>query len=297
MPEVATDLAPAIVEACRAGLDEMSAALGRTFGTELRLELGSAQTYDERQVPIDLQGPGLAVLIQVGQRAMLAAFPELGAILPAWYAKPDATGTSKLATLAQELSLLAMPPDVMADDTHVEAIANLAAALMRGRPEAGALRLPLTLTTVDGRQSTLHLFWPLTAPAAVGNPPKPATPPQQAASQPAMPAAKATPAAKPAAAQKPKNLEELPKFTRSLLKIRVSVLVILAAKRTPLNRVVDLGPGSIIHFEKSCEEMLTLEVGGQSIAEGEPVKVGDKFGIRLTSVVIPPEQFKPIARR
>ena len=57
-----------------------------------------------------------------------------------------------------------------------------------------------------------------------------------------------------------------------------------------------VGPGSIIHFNKSCEEMLDLEVGGQAIAQGEPIKVGDKFGIRLTSLVMPGERFTPLSK-
>ena len=104
-------------------------------------------------------------------------------------------------------------------------------------------------------------------------------------------------AAAPVAVQRPQNLEELPAYTRSLLKIGVTAIVVLAAKKTALQQIVELGPGSIIHFDQSCENMMRLEVGGQTIAEGEPVKVGDKFGIRLTSVLIPPEKFKPIARK
>ena len=38
--------------------------------------------------------------------------------------------------------------------------------------------------------------------------------------------------------------------------------------------------------------MLDLETGNQSIAVGEAVKVGDKFGLRITSMVLPDERFK-----
>jgi flagellar motor switch protein FliN/FliY len=80
-------------------------------------------------------------------------------------------------------------------------------------------------------------------------------------------------------------------YSRSLLRIRVPVKVTLASKKQPIGRIVELGPGAIIHFDKSCEEMLDLEVGGQTVAKGEPVKVGDKFGIRLTSLASPQERF------
>jgi flagellar motor switch protein FliN len=89
----------------------------------------------------------------------------------------------------------------------------------------------------------------------------------------------------------------LPHYTRSLLHIEVPVVVTLAAKKQSIGQIVELGPGSIIHFDKSCEEMLDLSVGDRRIAQGEAVKVGDKFGLRVTSVVLPDERFKPVAGR
>ena len=87
---------------------------------------------------------------------------------------------------------------------------------------------------------------------------------------------------------------ELPPYTRSLLRIKVPVIVTLAEKRQKLSRVVELGPGSIIQFDKSCEEMLDLEVGNRAVATGEAVKVGDKFGLRITAIVLPEERFTPV---
>ena len=52
--------------------------------------------------------------------------------------------------------------------------------------------------------------------------------------------------------------------------------------------------GSIIAFDKSCDEMLELEVSGHAIAEGECVKVGDKFGLRVTSLILPDEQLQSL---
>jgi flagellar motor switch protein FliN len=91
-----------------------------------------------------------------------------------------------------------------------------------------------------------------------------------------------------------RTLSDLPIYSRSLLRIEVPVVVTLAQKRQPLGRVIELGPGSIIHFDKSCEEMLELEVGGMTVARGEAVKVGDKFGLRITSIVLPGERFQPL---
>jgi flagellar motor switch protein FliN/FliY len=61
--------------------------------------------------------------------------------------------------------------------------------------------------------------------------------------------------------------------------------VTLASQRKSVQEILELGPGSIVKFEKTCEEPLELSVGGRTIAEGEVVKVGDKFGVRISGLV------------
>ena len=95
-----------------------------------------------------------------------------------------------------------------------------------------------------------------------------------------------------AAAQSP--LRNLPPYARSLLRISVPVMVTLATTRLSLKRILQLGPGSIVPLEKSCEDPLTLQVGNHDLAVGEAVKVGDKFGLRINSMVMPQEKFLAI---
>lgn len=89
----------------------------------------------------------------------------------------------------------------------------------------------------------------------------------------------------------------LPSYARSLLHIQVPVTVTLAAQKLPVSRILELGPGAILMFEKSCEELLELEVAGKRIAQGEAVKVGDKFGIRISSMILPDERFVPVGHK
>jgi flagellar motor switch protein FliN/FliY len=102
------------------------------------------------------------------------------------------------------------------------------------------------------------------------------------------------PGPKPQPRRRKIRLTQLPNYTLSLLRVELPVVVILADKRQPLGRIVEMGPGSIIQFDKSCEEMLELHVGGHPVATGEAVKVGDKFGLRITSIVLPEERFQPV---
>jgi flagellar motor switch/type III secretory pathway protein FliN len=89
---------------------------------------------------------------------------------------------------------------------------------------------------------------------------------------------------------------ELPSYARNLLQVSVPVMVTLAAKKQPVRQIVNLGPGSIIQFNKSCEEMLEVEVAGCKVAVGEAVKVGDKFGVRVTSILLPEERLASLRR-
>ena len=96
------------------------------------------------------------------------------------------------------------------------------------------------------------------------------------------------------------SLEEglgyLPPYVRSLLKIKLPVRVTLAEQMQPLHRIAEINYGSLIQFEKSCDEMLTLEVADRRIAEGEAVKVGERIGLRITSITLPEERFRKIKR-
>jgi flagellar motor switch/type III secretory pathway protein FliN len=95
----------------------------------------------------------------------------------------------------------------------------------------------------------------------------------------------------------PRTLESLPSYARSLLKIKVPVIVTLARKKQSISKIVEIGPGTILQFSKSCDQLLDLEVNGHEIGAGEAVKVGDKFGIRVAALTLPGERFKTVAAR
>src|SRR2546423_15028315 len=77
------------------------------------------------------------------------------------------------------------------------------------------------------------------------------------------------------------ELNRLPTYARRLLRIRVPVRLTLASQRKHIQEIIELGPGSIIKFDKTCDEPLDLCVGDRPIAQGEVVKVGDKFGVKI----------------
>ena len=75
------------------------------------------------------------------------------------------------------------------------------------------------------------------------------------------------------------------RYSRAVLAIKTPVSVTLARKKVSLERVVNLVPGSMLTFEAHCDEPLMLEAGGKTIATGETVKIGDKFGLRVREIL------------
>ncbi|NUQ62906.1 MAG: FliM/FliN family flagellar motor switch protein [Pirellulales bacterium] len=188
--------------------------------------------------------------------------------------------------------MVLLPEQFAPEDFKAAHVKSLHGAAARGGLVGGAALVPLQLESPTGQRSTAAFLWPATKPSAVlgagAVKPKTESKPQ--------PKTKPVPAARPAASPKIRaiDVDSLPSYARSLLRIEVPVIVTLAQKRQPLGRVIELGPGSIIQFDKSCEELLELDVGGRLVATGEAVKVGDKFGLRIKSVVLPEERFRPI---
>ena len=81
------------------------------------------------------------------------------------------------------------------------------------------------------------------------------------------------------------ELSRLPSHARRLLRVRVPLQVTLASQRKSVQEIIELGPGSILKFDKTCDQPLELYLGNRALAHGEVVKVGDKFGLRITGLV------------
>ncbi len=300
MAEFSAEIVESVWAACQAGAGEIAGALSRTFDVPLQIEPGEQAKCGPSRLPDGVNAPALLIVMQVGDQAAVVVFPESTGLIPAWCANPDPTGHSKLATLAQELSMLCLPEIVMSDSQQTLRVDNAKSSLAAaGLVNDGAL-IPLHLRSGDEKRGQAWLVWPLKNPAGLVMSNVSSSAPAPAAARPAAKPAPAPVAPQPAPARPqpaPTSPEALPSYTRSLLKISVPVSVTLAQKKQPLGRIVELGVGSIIHFNKKCEEMLELEVNGQRVAQGEPVKVGDKFGLRVTGVTLPAEEFKPLAKR
>jgi flagellar motor switch protein FliN len=295
MAELTSNIVSDVAATCQTAASEVAAAFGRALGAQMTLSVGGPAAINVQSLPEDLNGPGLAIVLTVGSTAALVLFPEATKLVPGWCAAPDATGQSKLDTLAQELGMLVLPEQFAPNDFKAAGVKSLADALRRGGVIDGAAMIPLELSATN--RGVARLIWPAPNPAmvlgAATAKPKPEVKPASTAKAEAKPSPPAPPAARQTTGDGSRR-RELPGYTRSLLRVRVPVVVTLAENRQPLRRILELGPGSIIQFDKSCDEMLDLSVGTHPIASGEAVKVGDKFGLRITSIVMPEERFHPV---
>jgi len=71
---------------------------------------------------------------------------------------------------------------------------------------------------------------------------------------------------------------------KTILQLRVPVVVQIGQRKLALDHVLSLGPGAIIELTKTAEEDLDLMVNNKRIGQGKAVKVGENFGIRITQI-------------
>ena len=58
----------------------------------------------------------------------------------------------------------------------------------------------------------------------------------------------------------------------------------IASRTLPLSEELQLANGAILELGKNSEQPLHLLVNNQIIGEGEAVKVGENFGLRITAI-------------
>jgi len=299
MAKLSPELVADVLALCKAGISEIAAALGRALDTSLQVNVGRAGALDLSSLPEGFDGPGLVVVLKVGDEGALFLLPESCGFLPSWYASPDPTGQSKLTTLAQELGMLVIPETFPVEDFRAGRVGNLREAIVRAGLTEGGTSISLAVSGAKTAQGMALLVWPAGQPDQTLAESKSPTPKAvQSVSAGKLPKISLGPASIGGASALggKVSLRDLPPYSKSLLRVKIPVSVTLARKKHPLGKILDLGPGSIIHFDKSCEELLELEAAGYPIALGEAVKVGEKFGLRILNIRLPEERILPIKK-
>jgi flagellar motor switch protein FliN len=71
---------------------------------------------------------------------------------------------------------------------------------------------------------------------------------------------------------------------RRILAIKVPLIVKIAEKRMRIGEILKLSLGSVVQFEKDAYQHVDLMVNNSTIGLGQPVKVGEKFGLKITQI-------------
>lgn len=316
MAELNASALDLFIETVKNGAEEAASAFSRTFGNEISISPGIGGPADLDVIKQKTVGEGLVLLLLVGDKGIAIVIPSSTGLVPSWCAAPDVTQKSKLATFSQEWGMNLVPEDFFPEDYKAVLLHDVAAGIVRGEIDVDAGYLEIYLTKNDeGAPIPIYMIWPLDNPEKLLDEPKA----EDALNLPPPPTFGATDnlvetpnfigSGAPGGSfdpfgghdftqQKRPSLDDLPGYSRSLLKIKVPVAAVLATARKPIKSILEFGVGSVIQFDKSCDEPLDVEVG-QTVVIGtaEAVKVGDKFGFRIHTILLPEERFRRVEVR
>ena len=68
------------------------------------------------------------------------------------------------------------------------------------------------------------------------------------------------------------------------LKLSVPLLIRLAHQSMSIGEIMRIGPGTILEFNRTVDCELDLMINNCQIGQGIAVKVGERFGLRITSI-------------
>lgn len=272
---------PAEMERVRTTCVQNAAALAESFNlcfqTQQSFRLGDPLACVPNLLPEELSQPGLILSFELAGGALLAALPA-SLPLPDWHRQPDKSESSRLQTLPMEWSLNLFPEDLEVLSSRTDQTEHLALGVLACAPVEGAAILPVFLGE-DETAPAFYLIGPveksfqiIEEPAAVEAAVIPETP--------RLPPAERITLTPEEAQRRRDQLVRM----RHILKLPVPVIVVLAEKKIELGQLMTLGPGAIVTFEKSCDDLLDLCVNNRPYCRGEAVKIGEKFGLKINSL-------------
>jgi flagellar motor switch protein FliN/FliY len=315
------------IDTCREHLVEIAETFRTTLGCEIRLAAGEPGAVGVAGDLADFQTAGLAVAMTVGEQGLVLLIPET-LPLPTWYRQPDISQNNQLQTLAQEFSLHLLPADLLSDRYLAVPTENLIEVAQGAQAAPEAKMMELSVFHTDGTQEAafakLLLIVPVNAPpipaptpAAAQGAPRAADPASQgakAAGSNIAPVSTEAPEVEKADSVGAFADESEASFAATLdadpasdsqsaaatadaalralriMRVPVTVSVRLAERKMSLGAVVALVPGSLVTFNKSCEDLLDLYVNNHRYCQGEAIKIGECFGLKISKVGVTEER-------
>lgn len=289
-PEMATKIA----DACCSNLDAISQSYQANLGAKVKFAAGELTTGCDAILGAASAEPGLFVLFEFAEQALAVLIPA-SLDVPGWYRQPDENQASRLQTLPMEWSMGILPMDLEATKYQTIVCGNLKKQLTACGLGDDAQRFEYLIQNpvTSNEMGRIQIIWPLSTPRFqnVADFPEGAKPTAQAAASPNTAA--------------PEDIEDESEFddepamspetlTRQsrVLPIPVPLVVKIAQKRIDMRQLRGLAPGTLIAFDKSCDDPLEVFIGKQLYCRGEAVKMEEHFAIKITetgSEVIRPQ--------
>jgi flagellar motor switch protein FliN len=82
-----------------------------------------------------------------------------------------------------------------------------------------------------------------------------------------------------------------------ILDLPLVIHVELGNRRLRISELLEIAVGSVIDLDTAAGAPLEIFANHTLIAQGEPVVVGDHYGIRITEIVAPAERVKRLGNR
>jgi len=70
----------------------------------------------------------------------------------------------------------------------------------------------------------------------------------------------------------------------SILSIKVPIIVKIAQKKLRMTEILKFNLGNVIHFDQDAYQHVDLMVNNTTIGLGQPVKIGENFGLKIVQI-------------
>jgi len=266
-----------ILAASMENLPAVTDSFNLCFDTKFHLKPGEPTLWEENHSSANLTGkPGLCVIFKPNVAGgYLVTIPQL-LPLPDWYLEPDESQQSRLQTLGMEWSYGMLPEDFQEGGYSTLVSNDLYTAVSWSGTNEQTQMLELQLVDEQGEPASQESLWvigPLETPP-LGD--EESEVENEAALEESSSVVEANEAGQ--------ESNDLVHRIRRLMPMTVNVSVRLAEKKIGLEQLQNLSPGTLITFPKSCDDLLDMYVNNKLYAQGEAVKIGEKFGLKVNEV-------------
>jgi|GEM_PF-2820532 len=276
MPLFTPVLADKIADACRTNLSAVVQAYQANLGTKVNFAVGELMSGCDVILGAASNEPGLFVIFEFSEQALAVLIPA-SLDLPAWYRYPDESQSSRLQTLPMEWSMGILPADLEATKYQTIACGNLKKQLTACGLGDDAQRFEYIVQhpMTSAEMGRIQIIWPLSMPRFqnlaefVTEQPPAATPELVDVDE------------ESGATTETRSAVALDRQARVLV-LPVPLIVKIAEKRIDLRQLRALAPGTLIAFDKACDDPLDVFVGRQLYCRGEAVKMDEHFAVKIT---------------